>query len=670
MTGGESIEEVAEIMKQTTELLKEGHFQIRKWCSNASELLNGISSQDKEKLLRFHDGTDFTKTLGLLWDPASDRFLFSVSPGSTSPRPTKRSILSIVARFYDPLGLVGPIITKAKIFLQLLWKEQLHWDESLPASLASAWIAFYDSLSNSPRFTFPRLVVLPDTQVEVHGFCDASILAYGACIYIVSRGKGITQSQLLCSRSRVAPLKGMTVPKLELCGAELLAQLINEVAGMKIFAGRFYCWSDSTTVLSWIRSEPARFTVFVSNRVASIQKLTLTYADWRYIPTKLNPADTLSRGALPSELIGSKLWFEGPAFLSKDQASWPVSVISKEPLPELRKRVFLATCPFADLTEGHKFANSFHKLQRSFGYMFKFHQRTKSSGLTLADLVGGTRMLVRSIQQVHLWSDLICISEKGQVALSSSTSSLNPFVDEFGILRVGGRLKNSTLDFNARHPIILPRSHPVTVAMILYFHERNLHAGPRALLAIIRHQYWPVGGRKLVASVVNKCIRCFRAKPRLLQHIMADLPKERLDDGSYTFMITGEDFCGPFYYKSEVRTRPPIKCYICVFICFATKAIHLELVQDLSSPAFISALQRFISTRCRPREIWSDNATNFVGASNELKRLKELFMSDTHQKAVQDFCVADQIDWRFIPPRSPHFGGLWEAASIQTTWMY
>ncbi|XP_043064461.1 uncharacterized protein LOC122320332 [Drosophila ficusphila] len=142
---------------------------------------------------------------------------------------------------------------------------------------------------------------------------------------------------------------------------------------------------------------------------------------------------------------------------------------------------------------------------------------------------------------------------------------------------------------------------------------------------------------------------------------MADLPKERLD-GSHAFEVTGIDFCGPFFYKPEVRNKDPVKCYVCVFICFATKAIHLELIRDLPTVSFLHGLKRFICTRRRPRQIWSDNATNFVGARNEQLELRRLFLSDEHQKATLDFCLAELIDWRFIPPRSPHFGGLWEAA--------
>ncbi|XP_044573592.1 uncharacterized protein LOC123257730 [Drosophila ananassae] len=252
---------------------------------------------------------------------------------------------------------------------------------------------------------------------------------------------------------------------------------------------------------------------------------------------------------------------------------------------------------------GDKYVNSFPAIHRVFAYVYKFGRRVRHKGITVHDLKA--RMLLWAVQRAHL-GDEIRTLQKGMVASSSSLASLSPFLDQFGLLRVDGRLKNSSLDYDGRHPVILPRSHPVTQSIILSFHERNLHAGPRSLLATIRSQYWPIGGRKVVLKATNKCVRCFRMKPRLLEHVMGDLPKERVE-GYQVFDVTGIDFCGPFFYKSEVRNKAPIKCYISVFICFTTKAVHLELVRDQSTAAFLHALRRFISIRKKPRQIWSDN---------------------------------------------------------------
>ncbi|XP_036347613.1 uncharacterized protein LOC118756991 [Rhagoletis pomonella] len=416
----------------------------------------------------------------------------------------------------------------------------------------------------------------------------------------------------------------------------------------------------SAVALSWIHDEPSRFQVFAANRISTIQELTAGM-EWRYVPTKLNPADILSRGASPSELIESSLWLHGPEFLTEGRSKWPTTCSTVKLLPELRKKILLAVPRFTDITLECKYATSFTKLQHVFAYIYKFRHRIRQPGLTIDYIRQGTKLLLRTIQMTSLWDDYNALQAGQGVKSSSCIASLSPFVDDHGLLRVGGRLKNSALDFEAQHPIILPRRHSVTNAIIMQFHRRNLHAGPRALLANIRLQYWPIGGRKTVSSAVSKCTICFRAKPKLAEHIMADLPDDRVNT-SYAFMVTGVDFCGPFYYKNEIRNRQAIKCYICIFICFATKAVHMELVMDLSTKAFLNALKRFILTRCLPARIWSDNATNFVGARNGLAELRRLFLSDSHIKVVHEFCLDNNIDWKFIPPRSPHFGGLWEAA--------
>ncbi|XP_017848265.2 uncharacterized protein LOC108603731 isoform X3 [Drosophila busckii] len=387
---------------------------------------------------------------------------------------------------------------------------------------------------------------------------------------------------------------------------------------------------------------------------------------WHHVPTDVNPADILSRGCTPLELLESKLWREGPPFLKLDPFSWPALVPSLTDLPERRRSVFILS-ENPDISYACKFQNSFGRLQRVFGYIHRFsrlksrNQERRRGPLTVDDIKDGTHLLLKSIQETWFSDELRALRAKKEVKSKSKLFSLHPILDGSGLIRVGGRLQNSILDYDARHPLLLPKDHPVTRAIIAHFHAKFLHAGPQSLLAALRQRFWPIGGRKTVAATVNKCIRCFRLKPTILETIMAPLPANRVQP-CRPFKTTGIDFCGPFYSKSEVRNRPPTKCYIAIFVCFATKASHLELVEDLSAMSFIASLRRFISTRGKPHTIWSDNATNFVGAKNELKELAELFLSDPQNFALRDCFVSLGINWQFIPPRSPHFGGLWEAA--------
>jgi len=211
-----------------------------------------------------------------------------------------------------------------------------------------------------------------------------------------------------------------------------------------------------------------------------------------------------------------------------------------------------------------------------------------------------------------------------------------------GLLCVGGRLQNANLDYDTRHPILLPKYHPVTKATIVYYHEKYLHGGSQALLAALRQRYWQIGGRKFVASVINKCVRCFRMKPVIWEHVMGSLPANRVQRNP-AFHTTGVDYCKPFYHKAEAGNKAPHKCYIAVFVCFSTKAAHLEVVQDLTTDSFIAALRRFISLRGSPRTIWSDNATNFVGAKSELAELKELFLSSIQHRYLPSVYLMGSI---------------------------
>ncbi|XP_037941449.1 uncharacterized protein LOC119674385 [Teleopsis dalmanni] len=659
ITGGSSEHEVLNIMRQTSSLLSKGNFKLRKWSSNQSSVLNDIPEVDREPVLKFDDGSEFTKILGLLWNPTNDNFFFSFTSQQNIKNITKRSILSLIARFYDPLGLIGPVISMAKIFLQQLWKHKLDWDESLPIKLHTAWNSLYNNLYLVRKLTFPRFVSLPNAFVELHAFCDASLDAYGACVYVVSRFEDSVSVNLLCSKSRVSPLKTLTVPKLELCAAVLLAQLINQISKLNIFMGEIHCWSDSSIVLTWIQSEASTFNTFVSNRISRIQHFTEGMT-WHHVPTDMNPADILSRGATPNELVKSTLWRFGPSFLRFDHSDWPATFTFQHNLPE-RRTILISISNITDMSIKFKFINSFEKMQRIFGYVYKFVNKDRSGTLTVHDINLGTFMLIRLVQRANLWTEYHDLERKRLINSSSKLFSLSPFMDNNGLIRVGGRLKNSNLDFNAQHPIILPRNHPLTDAIINHYHRKWLHAGAQSVLASIRLQYWPMGGRKLVSRVINKCITCFRAKPTVARHIMGQLPHERVHPNR-AFVITGVDYCGPFYYKSEVRNKHPIKCYICLFICFTTKAVHLEVVKDLTTSAFLAALQRFISTRGKPKTIWSDNATNFCGAKYQLDDLKKLFFSQRHCELVHQQCLCDNIEWKFIPPGSPHFGGLWESA--------
>ncbi|XP_055838266.1 uncharacterized protein LOC129906506 [Episyrphus balteatus] len=188
-----------------------------------------------------------------------------------------------------------------------------------------------------------------------------------------------------------------------------------------------------------------------------------------------------------------------------------------------------------------------------------------------------------------------------------------------------------------------------------------MHASHRALIAISRQQYWILGVGHAARQVISRCIICFRAKPRFINQMMGNMPPERVNV-SRPFYHCGVDFCGPIKTHYNVRGKSPTKSYLAIFVCFSTKAVHIKVVGDLSSQSFIFALKRFIGRRRLCHTIFCDNAASFVGAKSELAELTKVFNSRRIQSSIQTYCLEEGIKWKNIPPRSPHFGGLWEAA--------
>lgn len=665
MTGGDTEDKVIEIKRQVTSLLQSGGFPLRKFASNSETILADVPQSEREAIVEVDD-MQYVKTLGLKWSPTEDVFSFSYPHQQKSLSITKRSILSHMASFFDPLGFINPLIVRCKILMQDLWKLKLHWDESVPHDVFLEWKHIRDELNLIGQIKIPRYVDF-NTHTNIHIFADASKKAYGACIYAVTSTEHKIDSYLLCAKSRVAPTKEVSLPRLELCAALLGGQLLQSVkTWFPTTPQHIFCWSDSTITLSWIAGEPSRWPTFVANRVTKIQHLTADCI-WRHVPSELNPADLLSRGTTAAGL-DKAFWFKGPDFLIDDKCKWPKEHYPHFDPPIVEIQSTLAAVQSEDIVSTHKYANDYEKLLRVFAYVKRFimvcrKQIIQYGTIDYDELNTSLELVCQIIQQSTFHDDLQRLSKNKPLNPRSKLIQLSPFLHN-GLIRVGGRLKNSSLPFSTKHPILLPNNHSYVSTIIRYFHIKNLHAGALTLHNILRDQFWIINGRNKIKQVIHRCVLCYRCRPTTESQVMGSLPTHRVEQ-SFPFTITGIDYCGPFFITSKIRGRGPSKVYLAIFICFSVKAVHLELVPDLTSAAFISALKRFIARRGHCAIIYTDNATNFIGANRELKELLQTFLSDSHNESVRQMCRQEGIIWKFIPPRSPHFGGLWESAVKQ-----
>ena len=384
-------------------------------------------------------------------------------------------------------------------------------------------------------------------------------------------------------------------------------------------------------------------------------------------------SDLISRGLSPQQLLTHQLWWSGPSFLKNNSLKFPVnnSCMPLINIPENKGTRVLTSITQYDYSIFERYS-SLHKLLNVCAYCLRFINNSKrnpdlhysSPFLSATEKQTALLRLITLAQRQTFDTELTELKMRNKVGNKSKIHNLMPFLDSENIIRVGGRLNRAHIHYNQKHPIILPSRHPLTLLILKSQHIAQLHAGPQSVLATIRLTYWPINAKRDIKYVINKCVTCSRANPKMLTPIMGNLPPQRLEPAR-PFCNTGVDYCGPVYLvNSKLRKKITIKAYIAIFICLATKAVHIELVSDLSTDAFISALRRFIARRGKCTNLYSDNGTNFVGANRELTKLEKQYFKQllTHNANISNFLADCSISWHFIPPRAPHFGGLWEAA--------
>lgn len=330
MSGANTEKEAISNIRNLNKVLKSAGFTLRKWATNNPSLLQEVPEDCRLTSLLNLDNEGSIKMLGVWWNPSTDSFSYKISIGAVIQR-TKRVLLSKISKIFDPLGWLAPITVSAKLMMQEVWTTGVGWDEELPEFFQRQWKKWENGLALIEKISIPRHVLISDdTDIEIHGFSDASEKAFAASVYLRVKGNYNNYSTfLLGAKTRVAPLsKELTIPRLELCGALLLVNHINEIKS--VFQSfndiPIYYWTDSTITLAWIKGELSKWKSFIAHRVSEIQKNSKV-SNWFYVNTKDNPANMASRGTQPNLIINNTLWWHGPTWLKEN---WQLSTQKAE----------------------------------------------------------------------------------------------------------------------------------------------------------------------------------------------------------------------------------------------------------------------------------------------------------------------------------------------------
>ncbi|XP_059047188.1 uncharacterized protein LOC131842631 [Achroia grisella] len=623
----DSKKEMETFISESKLIMLKGGFELRCWVT-------GPHMVDKN--------VETISVLGLMWDPKRDEIFCKIPQFNSEYKVTMRTLLSCTHSIFDPLGFFCAATLLPRLLIQKCWQLKLNWDDEVPDSIEKPAKEWMNQIGILQDCHLPRRLSdtsLKNSNKSLHIFSDASQLAYSACIFLRSEFNGIVSVKLVLAKNRITPPKPtLTIPRLELLSALMASRLAVQVKkAMELESCKEYYWSDSSIVLSWFTKSDLN--VYVHNRVKEIKEKT-NVNNWHHIPGNFNPADLPSRGCNPQSLINSK-WWNGPDWLRKPESEWPFSAINPD-INEVNKEIIkrcLLVKKHENFTENLTYFSDFNKIVRMIGWCYRFvnnsgKKNNKQHGNLIAEEYEYAEMKLLHLIQKETFNEEYIKRLK-----------LETFRDGENIVRVKTRVTLSDNTNNFIRPILLPGKNILIERLVRLKHKETLHAGSQTLINCVREQYWIIGIRRLVKSIIRHCVACRRHNSRPYTVHSAPLPADRVRCGA-AFEATGIDMAGPLYLKSGD------KCWVVLFTCATYRAIHLELCTSLSTEDFLLSLRRFLARRGRVRTIYSDNGTNFRGAHSLLNKIDWAEISK--KSSIQ------KLQWKFIPPNAPWWGGFWE----------
>ena len=634
------------------EIMMSGGLPLREWGSNCPAILSLLNEEEKVS-------SSEMKILGYLYNSSQDILQLKVTQLNRDAS-TKRMILSSLSSVFDPVGIFSPILLQGKLIIRKLCQQVVDWDQPVNTEVSTLWNKLCTSFEEVSETPFFRKSFSSDEPVNLFLFADASKEAYGCAIYAV---QGDYRS-LIFSKSKVCPIKERTLPTLELLAAQLALKCFNTIFENNLFSNIKFqsitLFIDSQVVLSWILTNKApKKNTFVNNRLKEISKSLESISEKHcrvslaYIPSAHNQADMLTKPCSSKSFLEKfDSWVRGPPWLNSSPDEWPKGHLGCIPCSakgELVSPIMFPVNkePLIDISKFSSFSRLISVVSKFFTAVHKF-SKSSTDPVEVA-----TNYLMKVMQEEAFPQELAYLKNKDSTEVPTLVSQLNLFLDEHGVIRCKGRIdKNIELKYNIVNPILMPKQHHLTKLLIYYAHCKCMHMGLQSTLNFLRmHGLWIVKARQAVLSVIKDCVVCKRYNASTVKYPSpASLPKARVNL-SVPFAHTGVDYTGHLWLRDKNGER--IKVYILIFTCFNTRAIHLEVVQSMTTSEFILAFIRFSNRFGVPSAVYSDNAKSFVQAGNIIEQL--LTSSEFEEK----FRVAS-ITHRTIPVYAAWYGAVWE----------
>jgi hypothetical protein len=641
---------------------KEGYLDaglpLREWKGNSS-LVNQQAELDE---IADTTESDVVRMLGLKWDSVNDTLLLNQIELKKEVT-TKREVLSETCRIFDPLGLFYPVTVRARLLIQKLWKKGYDWDETIDPEYQDEWKCYERDASALFNLRVNRWIFHSVDYLTLHLFADASSEAMGVSAYVVQggpSGNGPWTSNLLMAKARVAPVKTLTIPKLELTAAVLavrVAKYILKTFEKEVTFKSIHLWDDSQITLSWILNNDEHKNLYVANRVEEI-KSSIPEMIFHHVSTELNPADLLTRSGVKS-LLNLDSWWFGPPFLT-DPNSWIPYNPSK--CSNVENSVMTLTTIKRDIPQVPILVNeglpevgrfrSLDKLLRVTSYVMRLGKIRKYEvlGISTMEMERAEEKWIHEHQQICFKKEIDFLQGVSKVKTSIIDQLWLYFEND--VLRVKTRLQHANLPESAVNPILLSGEHELTRLYIINAHERTFHGSAATVMAYLRKRFWLPKCRQNVGKILRDCAFCNRMKgtPYIVP-VTPALPIRRVIEAE-PFQFVGVDYTGHLYVR-EPNSKATVKCYIALFTCLCTRAVHLEVASDASAEAFARVYRRFVAHQTAPQIIYNDRGSNFLGFKPMLKEIKG-------SPAVEAEMSLNRTTWEFIPAKAPWFGGFWE----------